>query len=334
MEDQDDTVNSLELSFEEAVARLSPQAALATAQAQEYQDKADAAATRRAYEADAKAYEAWCAAVGFIAFPAAPDVVGAYLASAGEGYAHSTLRRRIAGIARASALRGAPLDTRHPAIRETLRGIATQHGSAQRKSAALTTDEVVRLIAVCADDLTGVRDRALLLVGFAGALRRAELVGLDVSHLTWTEAGVKLLLPRSKGDKLGAGVEVAIARGGGSDTCPVAALQAWLARAAIAGGPIFRMVDRNGKVRAQRLSADAVRRLLLKCAALAGIKAENGEPISPHGLRAGFVTTAYRAGVPDEAIMGHTRHKNLETMRGYVRRAKLATESPSGKLGL
>ena len=102
----------------------------------------------------------------------------------------------------------------------------------------------------------------------------------------------------------------------------------------ITAGPLFRKISRGGTVGANRLSADAVRQILLKRAGLAGIKGTLAEPVDPHGLRAGFVTTAYRNGVPDEEIMAHTRHRSLATMRGYVRRSRLSQISPSSKVGL
>ncbi len=135
-------------------------------------------------------------------------------------------------------------------------------------------------------------------------------------------------MPKAKG------AEIAIPRGQSSETCPVAALQQWMTIAEISTGPIFRKVNRGGRVEAARLVPDAVRQILLKRAAKAGLKGTFAEPVSPHGLRAGFVTTAYRNGVPDEEIMGHTRHRSLTTMRSYVRRAKLSRNSPAGKLGL
>jgi hypothetical protein len=167
---------------------------MALAKSQAYQDAADAPATLRAYAADLKNYEAWCARRGLAALPATPDVVGAYLAAAGEGYAMQTLRRRVAAIAHASGVAGHPLDTKHPAIRETLRGIGRTHGSRGRRSAALTTKELKALSGVCEPGLAGDRDRALLLLGFAGTLRRSELVALDVERLTWSDEVVKLLL--------------------------------------------------------------------------------------------------------------------------------------------
>ena len=266
--------------------------------------------------------------------PAAPEVVGAYLAAAGEGYAMPTLRRRVAAIARACGVAGHSLDTRHPAIRETLRGIGRKHGSPSRRAAAITTAEVRKLCRACGPDLTGARDQAMFLLGFAGALRRSELVGLDVEHVTWTGGGLKLLIERSKTDTQGEGAEIAIPQGRAGDTCPVTALKTWLEFSEIIAGPLFRKVNRGGVVERARLSTDAVRQILLKRAAKAGLRGTLAEPFSPHGLRAGFITTAYRNGVPDEEIMGHTRHRSLTTMRIYVRRAKLSLESPAGKLGL
>ena len=311
-----------------------PRAAVALAKSQAYQGAADAASTLRAYRADLANFRAWCMTHGLQPMPAAPETVGAYLAAAGLGYALSTLRRRVAAIARAHRIAKQPLDTRHPAIRETLRGIARTHGQPARRSAALTTREIRRLVQACGADLAGARDRALFLLGFAGALRRSELVGLDVEHATPTAEGLRLLIVRSKTDKAGEGAEIGIPRGRSPETCPVAALAAWLAAAELKAGPIFRKVTRWGAVEPARLHPDAVRQILRRRAAQAGVKGTLFEPVTPHGLRAGFVTTAYKNGVPDEEIMGHTRHRSLTTMRGYVRRAKLASKSPAGKLGL
>jgi integrase len=172
------------------------------------------------------------------------------------------------------------------------------------------------------------------LIGFAGALRRSELVGLDLEHVTWTRQGMRLLIVRSKTDQTGEGAELGIPRGQSPETCPVAALKAWLRAAAITSGPLFRKVTRWGVVEPARLHPDAVRQILRKRAAQAGIKGTLFEPVTPHGMRAGFVTTAYQNGVPEEEIMGHTRHRSLTTMRSYVRRAKLGTASPAGKVGL
>ena len=178
--------------------------------------------------------------------PATPEVVGAYLAAAGEGYALPTLRRRVAAIARACGVAGHPLDTKHPAIRETLRGMARKHGTPARRAAALTTTEIRKLSRACGTTLAGARDRALFLIGFAGALRRSELVGLDMAHVTWTGESLTLLIERSKTDAEAKGAEINIPRGRSEETCPVTALQAWLTAGEITAGPLFRKVNRGG----------------------------------------------------------------------------------------
>lgn len=311
-----------------------PRAAMALAKSKAYQDAADAPATLKAYATDWANFNAWCSKHGFTPMPATPEVIGAYLAAAGEGYALPTLRRRVAAIARACGIAGHPLDTKHPAIRETVRGIGRKHGVPPRRSAALSIVDIRKLVRVCGPTLAGARDRALFLVGFAGALRRSELVGLNVADITWTEEGLVLLINRSKTDAEGAGSRIGINRGRAVETCPVTALQTWLAQAGIDDGPVFRKVNRGGGVEQARLTPGAVRQVLIKRASRALIPSTWAEPVSPHGLRAGFVTAAYRNGVSDEEIMGHTRHRSLTSMRIYVRRAKLGGSSPSGKVGL
>ncbi len=300
-----------------------------------YRAAADAPETLRAYRADLACFRAWCAGEGRAAMPAAPETVGAYLAALAPRFRLATLRRRLAALARAHRTAGHRLDTGHPAIRETLRGIARRHGAPQRRSAALATAEVRKMVAACRGDLAGLRDRALLLLGYAAALRRSELAAMEAEHLRVTADGLELLLPRSKGDAAGEGARVGVPRGQHAATCPVRAVEAWLRASAIRYGPVFCWVTRWGTVEAGKgLSGEGVRRILLRRAAAAGIEGTHLEPVSPHGLRAGFVTQATKAGLGDEAIMAHTRHRDLKTMRRYVRRARLLDDSPARKLGL
>ena len=295
---------------------------------------ADAPSTVRAYTADWTHFSLWCTSRELAPMPASPALVGDYLADLGEGYARSTLRRKIAAIARANRHAGHPLDTRHPSIRDVLRGIGRTHGSPPKRAQALATEEVQRLVATCDAGLVGLRDRALLLVAFAGALRRSELCGIEVEYIAWKPRSLELLIPRSKTDAEGEGARIGIPRGKAQATCPVRALRAWLDAAGIEHGPVFRAVTRHNTIRTSALSGEAVRLIVRKRARLAGIKGSRLEPISSHGLRAGFVTSAYRAHVPDEEIMGHSRHRSLATMRSYVRRSKLSHASPAGKIGL
>ena len=299
-----------------------------------YAETADAPNTLRAYRSDWQAFVVWCQDAGLAPLPAAPETVGAYLAAHADTHAAATLRRRLVTIARAHKQAGiAAFWPGHPAIRNVLRGIAREHGTAQRQAAALTTPEIRRLIAVCGDDLAGLRDRALILLGYAAALRRSELVGVDREHLVFDAQGVRLMIPRSKGDQEGKGEAVGVPRGKRRETCPQRALEAWLQASDTRYGPVFRWVTRWGTVEPRRLSAGGVLLILRRRAELAGIDGA-GERISPHSLRAGFVTEAYRAGLRDEQIMQHTRHRDLASMRRYVRRARLLEDSPASALGL
>ena len=266
--------------------------------------------------------------------PATPATIAAYLAAHAELHALATLRRRLAAIARVHREARHAFDSRDPAIRNALRGIAREHARPRRQAAALTTAEIRALVRTCDPGLTGLRDRALLLLGYAGALRRSELVGVDAEHLKVHAEALEVLLPRSKGDPEGEGHRISIGRGKGRDTCPVRALEDWLRAAGIRFGPVFRQVTRHSTVEPGRLSTEAVRLILQKRAVMAGITGTQLEPVTPHGLRAGFVTQSYLAGARDDEIMEHTRDRHLATMRRYVRQAKLTKGAATARLDL
>ena len=293
-------------------------------------------ATQAAYRRDWIAFATWCEEreVDPGMLPVDPVVVAAYLASLAKTHGGSALRGRVAAIGYHHRRRGFAFLTSHPVIRETLSGIGRAHGKPVRPAAALTSVEVKRLIATCAEDLRGSRDRALLLVGFAGAFRRSELVGIDVLDLRFDTNGAVIHLPRSKGDQEGKGVDVTLPRmrnattGAASDTCPVRALESWLRKAKIRRGPVFRAITAHGHLEAG-LTARGVHVILRHRATLAKLTVHESERLSPHGLRAGLITEAYLAGAPDEQVAAHTRHGDLGTMRGYRRRARITTDNPA-----
>lgn len=332
-----------------AVPTAAGQAALARAQGLARQ--AAAAATLRAYKADWQHYADWCAGAGFCPVPAAPATVGAYLASLAESHARSTIRRRLAAIGKMHRFNDLPWNPGHRHIQEPLHGLLRRYGRPGQKAAALTLPMLRRLLATCDDGARGRRDRALLLIGFAGALRRSELVALNVEDVTaasggagqgsagvspWNASGGGLCIriARGKTDPAGQGAEIGLPRGKHADTCPVRAFQAWQAVAKRKAGPLFRRVSTAGRIGAARLHPDAVRRILMFRVGLAGLEREGDARLSAHALRVGFITEAYGQGVRDEDIMRHTRHRDLRTMRGYVQRAGLLTESPAGVLDL
>ncbi|WP_043344829.1 site-specific integrase [Belnapia moabensis] len=316
------------------MADLVPLPASDLARAADYARHALSPATLKAYAADWEDFAAWSRSRGVEPLPADPATVAAYLASMAVSHAGPTLRRRLAAIGRAHRMKGLAWDASHQVIRDTLSGILRRHGTPPRQAAAIGIAEVRRLVATCDSGLTGMRDRALLLLGFAGALRRSELVAVHREHLTFTADGLRLMIPRAKGDQEGKGVEIGIPRGMKPETCPVRAVEFWLRASDCQYGPVFRKVNRWGGIEPTALHPRAFPEILARRVALAGLKAGSFESLSPHGLRAGFITQAYQAGAKDEAIMDHTRHKDLRTMRGYVRRAKLVSESPAKLVGL
>lgn len=291
-----------------------------------------AASTNRAYRADVAHFEAFCAANNLGGpLPAEPAVIAQYLASIARTHAATTLTRRVYAIAQAHRAAGLDLASDHALIRQTIEQIAEQQAVPSRRAAALGLREVRAMLATCpADELTGTRDRAMLLIGFAGGLRRSEIVGIDREHLTFHEpAGLLLFIPRDDD-----GVEVVIPRGRRSETCPVCAMQRWLEVSATRRGPVFRGIDRWGNISAERLIADGVRRIVIRAAERAGILVGADEGVSPHGLRAGCVTEAHKAGALAADIMAHTRHRSASTVRGYFRRSNKKSDHPARLLGL
>lgn len=301
----------------------------------DYAEIAQAQATLRAYRADVDAFARYCQSVGAAEmFPASPALVAAYLAAHAQIYATATLIRHLAGIGHEHRARGLILNTADPLIRKTLRGIARSHGRPQRQAAALGTREVKAMVRRCGSDLTGIRDAALLLIGFAGGLRRSEIVAIDREHLTLQPQSLRLLIPRSKSDQTGSGAEIVLPYGRDGQTCPVRTLQRWLDVSATRFGPVFRGINRWGRISDDRLHPDGVRRIVLRAAKRAGLTIASHEALSPHGLRAGFITEAYRRGAREADIMQFTRQKSLATMRRYIRRSDKASDNPSGLLGL
>jgi site-specific recombinase XerD len=277
-----------------------------------------AASTRRAYGIDFRIFKAWCDVRGVAALPAAPETVAAYLgAHAGTSKA-STLGRRVAAIRYAHKLAGLALPTDAEGVKATMRGIRRTFGSARVRKAPAVAAKMHSMVATTPDKLSGLRDRALLLLGFAGAFRRSELVALDVADIAETETGLLVTIRRGKTDQEGAGRTIAIPRG--DVACPVKALRAWLEAAAIDAGPIFRPIDRAGTVRASRLTCRSVANFVKAYAARAGLDAST---FSGHSLRSGFLTSAAAKGASIFKMMDQSGHKSVDTLRGYVRDAEL-----------
>lgn len=271
--------------------------------------------TRRAYASDWADFDEWCKLHHLASLPAAPIDVARYLAQLADGGKKtSTIQRRVAAIASIHKAAGHEPPTNFEGVKAVMRGIRRRLGKRKRKAAPATAELLGKALNNLPETLRGKRDRALLAIGFAGAFRRSELVDLKVNDVTRRTRGILLRVGRSKTDQVGEGTEIPIPNG--RHLRPVEALDAWLAASAITDGPLFRNVDRHGRVGAA-LSAGSVARIVKSVFRAAGLEAS---AFSGHSLRAGFVTDALDRDVDFFKIMRQTRHVKVDTLKQYDRR--------------
>jgi site-specific recombinase XerD len=281
-----------------------------------------AAATRAAYASDWRDFAAWCAARGATPLPAHQGLVAAYLSHlAGQGRKASTIGRRAAAIGHRHKLAGHEPPTSQEGVRAVLRGIRRTIGAARAGKAPATADILAAMLRLCPPTLAGSRDRALLALGFAGAFRRSELVALEVADLNEAPDGLRVRIRRSKTDQEGEGAEIAIPRG--YRLRPVEAVQAWLAAAEISDGPLFRPVLKGGRIQREPLSAFSAAQIVKRYVERAGF---DPAAYAGHSLRSGFLTSAAESGASILKMIEVSRHKSVDVLRGYVRRADLFRE--------
>ena len=299
--------------------------------AQNYRATAKAANTVAAYRSDWNDFTTWCRARGFEALPADPATVALYITDLAERCKPSTITRRLATISQAHQQAGHATPTSVPVVRDVLQGIKRAKGSAPVAKMAAVTTIIRAMVETLDDDLKGKRDRALILIGFAGAFRRSELVGLTVATVQFTNDGVVIKLPHSKTDQEGTGETKGIPYGSMPATCPVRALRAWLDAASIVAGPIFRPINRWGQIQAKPLTGHAVAELIKQLAESAGY---DPAAFSGHSLRAGLATAAAAAGVAYHTIKKQTGHRSDQVLQRYIRDGSLFRENAAAKVGL
>lgn len=281
--------------------------------------------TRQAYQEDLQRFLNWG---GHIPSPA--EQIAAYLAVHGETHAPATLGRWIVSLGKAHTSLGLGNPCTSALVRATLRGIRRQRGTTQRQVAPTGRDDLIAMVGALGSSPRDLRDRALLLIGFAGALRRSELVALTIADAVFSEAGLTLTVRRSKTDQEGHGRLIGIPYGRGA-ICPVQALRSWLALATdpanpgTQAAPIFRPVNRHCRIADQALSGHAVAEIVKQRCAAAGLSPEH---YSGHSLRAGFCTAAARNGAPSWQIRKISGHKTNTMLDRYIRDARLFHDNP------
>ncbi|MCO6180733.1 tyrosine-type recombinase/integrase [Ciceribacter sp. RN22] len=311
-----------------------------TDRARTYVEAASSANTRKAYAADWKHFSAWCRRQGLSPLPPDPEIVGLYITACASGSAAgtparggkpnsvSTIERRLAAIGWNCAQRGMPLDRKNRAIATVMAGIRNKHAAPPRQKEAILPEDLIAMLETLErGSLRGIRDRAMLLIGFAGGLRRSEITGLDLGRdqtedgRGWIEILDKGLVVTLRG-KTG-WREVEIGRGSSDATCPVVAVETWIKFAKLAKGPLFRRVTGRGKdVGPDRLNDQEVARLVKKTALAAGVhgdlpEIERGLKFAGHSLRAGLASSAE---VDERYVQKQLGHASAEMTRRYQRR--------------
>jgi len=279
--------------------------------------------TRRAYVADLNHFTEWGGRI-----PCEPETVAAYLVEHADTLAVATLKRRIAAISVAHEARGYPSPTSAKIVKVALRGIQRTHGSAQRQAKPLLVEDLMRIMAMLDDSAKDTRDKALLLIGFAGGFRRSELVAINCNDIELVRQGMTLNIGRSKTDQTGEGRTIGIpfARG---RYCPVRTFETWRELVEVSDGPLFRPITRHGHIRNTRLSGEAVSIVVKERIAAIG---HDPASYSGHSLRAGLATSAAMAGLSSLAIRQQTGHRTDATLARYIRSGELFTNNVAGAL--
>lgn len=280
-------------------------------------------ASKRAYRLDVAHFEGTGRRL-----PATPEVVASYLAEGAESYAVATLQRRLASISKAHRALGVDDPTKSELVRATLRGVRRTRGIKQRQAQALLREDLFAVLDLLGEGRKEHRDRAMLLLGWACAMRRSELVALDVEDIGFSVQGALVTVKRSKTDQEGRGREIAVPLGR-TRHCPVVALKNWLEVAGIESGPIFRSMDKHSNVFPERISGEAVTDVVKLRVGAAGYDAA---AFSAHSVRSGFATSAAMAGATSYKIRQVTGHRSEAGLAPYLRTVDLFDDSATARL--
>ena len=279
--------------------------------------------TIRAYESDFKDFSLFCIKNSLISMPTEPKVLSIYLTHLSKTCKFSTLKRRIASIKVIHKMKGHYLDTKHPLVMENLLGIKRINGAHQKAKKPLLINNLKVIIKAINElekvKIKKIRDKSLLLLGFAGGFRRSELVNIEFNDLEFVEEGIKILIQRSKTDQLGEGSIKAIPYFKNVEYCPVTNLKNWIKIKNITSGKVFNISDKS------------VSLILKKYALLAGL---DPRKYSGHSLRSGFATSAAESGAEERNIMAMTGHKTTQMVRRYIQEANLFKNNALNKLKL
>lgn len=297
--------------------KLSP--ALA-AKAREYIGNSKSASTLRVYAAHWRTFAVFCDRHNVQALPASASTVCAFIVEQAEHHRAATLTAKLSAIAYQHRIGKQPNPCDTAEVKEMLAGIRRTIGTAPRRKKAITPAILRKMLAALPEGLRGRRDRAILLVGWASAMRRSELASMKVEDVTFTDYGARILIPKSKTDQEGEGQYVQLERGDPStssgDLCPVSALREWLSAAGIQSGFVFRSIDLFTGAMNGGITGRQIARIVKDAAERVG---ESAHEFAGHSMRSGFVTSAIAAGAAELDICEQTRHTSVKMLKVYSR---------------
>ena len=290
--------------------------------------------TVRAYKSDFKDFGLFCVQNGFKTLPSDPKIVSLYLTHLStRDIKLSTIKRRLVSIGVIHKMKGHYLDTKHPIIIENLMGIKRRKGIVQIGKKPILINDLKKIVDVInqqkIEDIKKLRDKSIILIGFAGGFRRNEIVSLDVDDLDFVFEGVKIIVRRSKTDQFGEGLTKGLPYFENKIYCPVTTLKRWLNVSKIKKGPLFRRFSKGSKLTNNRLTDQTVALIIkyyLNCADI------NSSNYSGHSLRSGFATSAAEGGAEERSIMAMTGHKSTEMVRRYIKEANLFKNNALNKI--
>jgi integrase len=263
--------------------------------------------------------------------PATPETVVLYVTDLAERFKASTIQRHVASISVAHQAKGFDSPTHAMLVRTALKGIRRTIGITREKKSPVRVCHLIHLSDVLPKNLQGIRDKAMFLVGYAGAFRRSELVGLNLEDVRLVPEGVRITVRKSKTDQESAGHTKDINYAGYAPNCPVKALKLWVEKANIESGPLFRPINRHDQVLAHRLASQSVAFIVKRV--VTALKLDP-EQFSGHSLRSGFVTDAIKNGIQSQVIRRVTGHRSESTLAEYFREADTFDYNIISKLGL
>ncbi|WP_378952603.1 site-specific integrase [Pelosinus sp. sgz500959] len=302
-----------------------------TEKAKKYILHAKADNTIKSYKADWKDFVSYCRERDVAYLAADVNTVINYVAEMADTKKVSTIVRRLSSISQAHQAADCGSPTFSFGVKAVIKGIKKTKGTLPNKKKAAVIEDIRMMVDTLGGSLTDIRDRALILIGFAGAFRRSELVAITINDLEFTRDGLTIMLKHSKTDQEGQGYKKGIPYGSNPETCPVRSLQDWLNQSKISEGAIFRSVNKSGRVGKKGLCDNTVAVIVKKLVKAAGL---DERKYSGHSLRSGLITTAANRGVDERSIMKQSGHKSLTVMRSYIQDATLFKNNAATNVGL